>query len=226
MDEQDDNPPFVFPRWANYALPAIVIAVLGAGLYAPTFVAFGFSPRTTDIGYQPDQPIPFSHALHAGELGMDCRYCHTTVENAAFAAVPATQTCMNCHSSIKPDSPNLDALRLSWREGTSVPWTKVHDLPDYAYFNHSAHVNQGIGCVSCHGRVDQMEKVYQVRTLSMSWCLDCHREPEKFLRPKDQVTNMNFTPPGNDQLRLGLELKKEYGIRDPMYMQSCSTCHR
>src|SRR5262245_60550166 len=117
MDETDNKPLFVFPRWVNYALPGIVIAVLGAGLYVPTFIGFGFSPKTTDVGYQPNQPVPFSHALHAGELGMDCRYCHTTVESAAFAAVPATQTCMNCHASIKPESPNLEALRLSWRDG-------------------------------------------------------------------------------------------------------------
>lgn len=226
MDEADNKPLFVFPRWVNYALPGIILSVLGAGLYVPTLIGFGFSPKTTDVGYQPDQPVRFSHALHAGELGMDCRYCHTTVETAGFAAVPATQTCMNCHTGIKPDSPNLEALRLSWKDGGSVPWVKVHDLPDYSYFNHSAHINQGVGCVSCHGRVDQMEKVYQVRPLSMSWCLDCHREPEKFLRPKDQVTNMSYTPPGGDQLRQGRELKQQFGIRDSQYMTSCSTCHR
>lgn len=226
MDELDNKPLFVFPRWVNYALPGIVISVLGAGLYVPTLIGFGFSPKTTDVGYQPNQPVPFSHALHAGELGMDCRYCHTTVESAGFAAVPATQTCMNCHVGIKPESPNIELLRASWRDGNPVPWTKVHDLPDYSYFNHSAHINQGVGCVTCHGRVDQMEKVYQVRPLSMSWCLDCHREPEKFLRPKDQVTNMSYTPPGGDQLRLGRELKQEYGIQNAQYMTSCSTCHR
>lgn len=226
MDESENRPLFVFPRWVNYALPAIVITVLGAGLYVPTFIGFGFSPRTTDVGYQPRQPIPFSHALHAGELGMDCRYCHNTVETAGFAAVPATQTCMNCHATIEPESENLATLQLSWREGHPVPWVKVHDLPDYAYFNHSAHINRGVGCVSCHGRVDQMEVVHQVRTLSMGWCLECHREPEKHLRPKDQVTNMSYAPPGNDQLRLGMELKQQYGIRSEMYMTSCSTCHR
>lgn len=226
MDDVPDTPPFVFPRWANYALPAIVITVLGAGLYVPTVIGFGFSPKTTDVGYQPVQPVPFSHALHAGELAMDCRYCHNTVEKAAFAAVPATQTCMNCHTQIKSDSPQLEFVRQSWRDNTPVTWTKVHDLPDYSYFNHSAHVNKGIGCVSCHGRVDQMEQVYQAKTLSMSWCLDCHRNPEKHLRPKDQITNMNYSLSPAEQLKVGMELKQQYGIRDAAYMTSCSTCHR
>lgn len=226
MDESNPSPPFVFPRWANYALPAIVITILGAGLYVPTVIGFGFSPRTTDVGYQPTQPVPFSHALHAGELGMDCRYCHNTVDRAPFAALPATQTCMNCHTSIKTESPQLDAVRKSWGSGESVHWIKVHDLPDYVYFNHASHVNQGVGCVTCHGRIDTMDQVFQSRTLSMSWCLDCHREPEKFLRPKDQVTSMTYAPPDGNQLKLGFELKKEYGIRDATYMTSCSTCHR
>jgi hypothetical protein len=224
--QQIDTPLFVFPRWANYALPGIVVMVLGASLYFPTVMSFGFSPRTTDVGYQPNQPVPFSHALHAGELGMDCRYCHNTVEQAAFAAVPATQTCMNCHVSIKPDSPQLAPVRGSWESGMPVEWTKVHDLPDYAYFNHSAHVNKGVGCATCHGRIDQMEQVHQARALSMAWCLDCHREPEKFLRPKSEITNMSYVLPPTEQLRVGRELKQQYGIRDPAYMTSCSTCHR
>jgi menaquinone reductase, multiheme cytochrome c subunit len=227
-----DNPPFVFPRWANYALPVIVITVLGASLYLPTVVGFGGSPKTTDVGYQPVQPVPYSHALHVGDLGMDCRYCHNTVENSAFAALPATQTCMNCHTNIqKPGldgqaSPRLAPVYDSWSTGKPIQWVKIHDLPDYAYFNHAAHINQGVGCVTCHGRIDQMDQVYQARTLSMSWCLECHRAPEKFLRPRDQVTNMNYTPAGGDQLKVGRELKQQYGIRDANYMQSCSTCHR
>src|SRR5262249_39691397 len=155
-------------------LPVIVIAFLGASLYVPTVVGFGFSPKTTDVGYQPVQPVQFSHALHVGDLGMDCRYCHNTIERAAFAALPATQTCMNCHTNIKPDSRRLATVRESWTSGAPIPWVKIHDLPDYAYFNHAAHLNKGVGCVTCHGRIDQMEQVYQARTLSMSWCLDCH----------------------------------------------------
>jgi hypothetical protein len=232
MPEQADNPLFVFPRWANYALPVIVITVLGAGLYIPTVVGFGGSPRTTDVGYQPVQPVWFSHALHAGDLGMDCRYCHNTVENAAFAALPATQTCMNCHANVtKPDiktnqpSPRLAPVYESWASGKPIQWYEVHDLPDYAYFNHAIHINKGVGCVTCHGRIDQMDEVYQARTLSMAWCLDCHREPEKHLRPRDQITNMSYNP-GSDQRAVGLELKQQYEIRDKMYMTACSTCHR
>jgi len=226
MNDSEQKKPFMFPRWANLLLPAIVVMVLGAGLYAPTLVYLAGSPATTDVGYQPQQPVPYSHALHAGKLGMDCRYCHNTVEKAAFAAVPATQTCMNCHSSIKTDSAKLKPIRDSWITGQPVKWTKVHDLPDYVFFNHSAHVNKGVGCVSCHGRIDQMDTVYQAKPLSMSWCLECHRAPELNLRPKDQITNMSYKPEGGDQLKVGLELKKQYGIRDAKYMTSCSTCHR
>jgi hypothetical protein len=226
MDRQEDSPLFVFPRWANYLLPVILVAIAGGSLYVPTVVGFGFSPRTTDVGYQPPQPVPYSHALHAGDLGMDCRYCHNTVERAAFAALPATQTCMNCHTNILPDSPALLPVRQSWATGKPVQWVKVHDLPDYVYFNHSSHLAKGVGCVSCHGRIDQMDQVYQAQPLSMGWCLNCHRAPENFLRPKDQITNMNWTPPDGDQRKLGLELKAQYGIRDRQYMESCSTCHR
>jgi menaquinone reductase, multiheme cytochrome c subunit len=233
---------FVFPRWANYLLPMIVVMVGGAGLYIPTVVGLGGSPRTTDVGYMPGQPVQYSHALHVGQLGMDCRYCHYTVEKAAFAAVPPTQVCINCHSpesGVKPEVAKLLPVQESWKTDRPIEWVKVHDLPDFAYFNHSAHVNKGVGCVTCHGRVDTMETVNQVQPLSMSWCLDCHREPEKFLRPKDRVTDMWWRPEvtkdasgkpteseGQAQLRIGRELKKQYGIRDVQYMQSCSTCHR
>lgn len=217
---------FVFPKVANYLLPLLVVMVVGGAVYVPVLLGFGAGPTTTDIGYMPDQPVPFSHALHNGQLGIDCRYCHTTVDQAAFAAVPPTQTCMNCHTNIKVDSALLAPVRESWASQKPVSWVKVHDLPDYVYFNHSAHINKGVGCVSCHGRVDQMPTVYQHEKLSMGWCLDCHRNPEKFLRPKEEVTNMAWMPPDGDQLSLGLKLKHEYGIRDEHYMSSCSTCHR
>lgn len=233
MAEPESTPRFVFPAWANYLLPVLVVLALGGGAYVPVVVGLGGSPETTDIGYAPTQPVPFSHALHVGQLGMDCRYCHTTVDSAAFAAIPPTQTCMNCHAQIKADSVNLVAVRESWAEGTPIDWVKVHDLPDYVYFNHSAHINKGVGCNTCHGQINEMEVVYQARTLSMSWCLDCHREPEKYLRPLDEVTNMRWQPPQEPgeslaaaQLRLGQQLKREYGIHDQLYMTSCSTCHR
>lgn len=240
-EETPPSPPkrFAFPRWSNYALPAIVCAILGGALYMPVAVGLGFSPKTTAVGYAPEQPVPYSHALHVGKLGLDCRYCHNTVESAAFAAIPPSQVCMNCHSTIWKDSPRLAPIRESFATGKPVEWVKIHDLPDYAFFNHSAHVNRGVGCVSCHGRIDQMDVVQQVSPLSMGWCLDCHRAPEKNLRPKDQVTSMtwkatdhpdvkakNITDPEEAQLFLGNKLKAEYGIRDVQYMQSCYTCHR
>ncbi len=215
---------FAFPRWANYFLPLAVLAVLGGALYAPTFVYFGFSPKTTWANYAPQQPVPYSHALHAGQLGIDCRYCHSTVEKAAYAAIPPTQTCMNCHTNIKYESPKLAVVRASYQTGEPVKWKKIHALADYAYFNHSAHVNKGVGCYSCHGRIDQMEVVQQVKPLSMGWCLECHRNPELNLRPLDKITVMDWK--SDDQQKQGLELKKQYGIRDVAYMTSCYTCHR
>jgi hypothetical protein len=235
---------FVFPRWANYALPVIVIAVLGGSLYATVVVALGFSPKAMAVGYAPTQPVPYSHAMHAGQLGLDCRYCHTTVEKTAFAALPPSQICMNCHTVIRSKSERLEPIRQSFVTGKPVEWVKVHDLPDYVYFNHSAHVNHGVGCVSCHGRIDQMDVVQQVAPLSMGWCLECHREPEKNLRPKDQITNMGWKPTDHPlakaqnldpkkpddlikaQELVGTTLKKEYGIHDQAYMTSCYTCHR
>jgi hypothetical protein len=217
---------FVFPKLANYLLPLLAVAVVGSALYVPVLLGFGAGPSALEVGYAPIQPVPFSHALHAGQLGVDCRYCHTSVDKAGHASVPPTQTCMNCHTSIKTESTLLAPVRESWASGKSVEWVKVHDLPDYAYFNHSAHINKGIGCVSCHGRVDQMDVVYQAEKLSMGWCLDCHRNPEKHLRPLGEVTNMAWIPPEGDQLAVGLKLKQEYGIRGEDYMTSCSTCHR
>jgi menaquinone reductase, multiheme cytochrome c subunit len=216
--------PFVFPRWSN-KLVHVAGAVLGiAPLYVIGLVWYGASPKTTDVGYAPKQPVPYSHALHAGELGIDCKYCHTTVDKASFAAIPPTETCMNCHQRIHVQSPKLAPIRASFASGEPVAWTKVHDLPDYAYFNHSAHIAKGVGCVSCHGRVDTMEVVTQRETLSMGWCLDCHREPELALRPAEEVTNMAYEPPpGLTQLARGKELRSEHNINPPT---DCSTCHR
>jgi hypothetical protein len=213
---------FVFPRWANKtrALAGLFLGV--TPVYLTALIWYGASPKTTDVGYQPRQPVPYSHALHAGELGIDCRYCHNTVEQAAFAAIPPTETCMNCHTLVHPTSAKLLPIRQSYATGAPVEWLKVHDLPDYVFFNHSAHVTRGIGCVSCHGRVDQMEEVFQQETLSMSWCLTCHREPERHLRPVSEVTNMAWQPP-EEQLAFGRRLAQENNIAPPL---DCSTCHR
>lgn len=180
------------------------------------------SPYVTQQGVERDQPVPFSHQHHVGGMGVDCRYCHTSVESAAVAGIPPTQTCMNCHSQIWSDSPTLEAVRESFRSDRSIAWVKVNDLPDYAYFDHSAHVNQGVGCTTCHGPIDRMPLVYQARSLQMEWCLDCHRNPERYLRPRHEVFNSAWQPPP-DQLERGRELVRQYGIRP---RTSCSTCHR
>jgi hypothetical protein len=219
---------FVFPRWANKTRQLAGIALGVTPLYLIGLVWYGASPKTTDVGYMPKQPVPYSHALHAGQLGLDCRYCHNTVEKAAVAAIPATATCMNCHGKVHTQSPALAPVRESYESGRPVEWVKVHDLPDYAYFNHSAHVNHGVGCVECHGRIDRMDVVHQEKPLSMGWCLECHREPEKHLRPRDQITNMDWKPAGDvlAALAQGLELKTSYGLHDQSYMISSYTCHR
>ena len=214
---------FLFPKWSNLLLPTIIAAALTIPLYAVFFVAYGFSPKTLEVGYQPKQPVPFSHALHAGELGMDCRYCHTSVEKAAHASVPPTQTCMNCHTQIRPQSPKLEPVRESYETGLPVEWTRIHKLPDFAYFDHSAHVNRGIGCVSCHGRIDTMEVVYQKSPLSMGWCLECHRNPEINLRPTSEITNLGFDSATDLTAEDREALKKKYNISPS---EDCSTCHR
>jgi hypothetical protein len=216
--------PFVFPRWANKTRALAGMLLGGAPVYLTFLIWYGASPKTTDVGFQPEQPVPYSHALHAGQLGLDCRYCHNTVEQAAHAAIPATATCMNCHKMVFTKSEKLAPIRQSNETGSAVEWLKVHDLPDYVYFNHSAHVTRGVGCVTCHGRIDQMEVVYQHEPLSMSWCVDCHRAPEKNLRPPEEVTNMAWTPPeGADPFEYGKMLREKNNLNPPT---DCSTCHR
>jgi hypothetical protein len=222
MNEDKSNNIFIFPRWTWVLRPAIAIGALGGLLYATVVVAFGFSPWATDVGYAPMQPVPYSHALHVGQLGMDCRYCHNTVEHTAAAAIPPTQTCMNCHKTVRAASERLIPVFESYSTGMPVEWIRVHDLPDFVYFNHSAHVRRGVGCVSCHGRIDTMEVVTQVKPLSMGWCLECHREPEKHLRPVEFITELDWVPE-DDQLVLGQRLRETYNINPP---QDCNTCHR
>lgn len=225
----DASQRFTFPPWANYLLPAAVIVAFGVLTYIPVLLSVSLSPTTTDVGYQPVQPIAFSHAQHAGDLKIDCRYCHSTVAQTSFASVPSTAVCMNCHASIKSDSPNLLTLRDRYADGGAIPWIKVHDLPDFVYFNHSAHVNQGVGCTSCHGKIDQMPEVYQHEPISMGWCLDCHRNPEQHLRPRSEITNMNWdaqTALGKTQSELGQSLKGSHSIRSMDFLTSCTTCHR
>ena len=220
--QRNSHSRFIFPQWANLLRPGIAIGGVLVPLYVLGMVYYGGAPQTTDVGYAPVQPVPYSHALHAGELGLDCRYCHTAVEEGPHATLPPTQTCMNCHANIRALSEKLTAVRESYATGLPIEWVRVHDLPDYAFFNHSAHVRRGVGCVSCHGRVDKMDVVYQAETLSMSWCLDCHRNPEPHLRPLDKITAMDWIPSEEPQ-NLGARLREE---RDIHPSEDCSTCHR
>ncbi|MFN2387574.1 MAG: cytochrome c3 family protein [Thermoanaerobaculia bacterium] len=189
------------------------------------FGAIQRSPYVTQQGVAREQPVQFSHQHHVGAVGIDCRYCHTTVETSSFAGIPPTKTCMNCHSQIWATSPILEPVRESFRTDESLEWTRVHDLPDFSYFNHSIHVAKGIGCETCHGRVDRMPLIWQASSLQMEWCLECHREPERFVRPREEVFTMGWVPP-KDQLELGRELVKQYGIRTSFELTSCSMCHR
>jgi len=185
------------------------------------------SPYFTQVNVPREQPLQFSHEHHVSGLGIDCRYCHSSVEESSFAGIPSTKVCMSCHSQIWTSAPILEPVRASWRTGTPIRWTRVHDLPDYAYFDHSIHVAKGIGCASCHGDVQNMPLTFKTATLHMTWCLDCHRAPEKNIRPRDQVFNMDWHPPlGTTQDQLGRELVKEYGIRDAVTLSNCSICHR
>ncbi|MBK7092577.1 MAG: cytochrome c3 family protein [bacterium] len=212
----------IFPQWTNKLPAALLAATILLVVGGVGFLWYYGSPKYTDVGYRPTQPVPFSHKLHAGDLGMDCRYCHSNIERSAVANVPATQTCMNCHTLVLPQSEKLLAVRESWATGKPIEWVNVHLLPQYAYFNHSLHLNAGIGCISCHGNIAEMEKVQQMQPLSMSWCLDCHRNPDPHLRPVDQITNMNYAPPA-DQEAFAERVKEEKKLNPT---QDCSGCHR
>ena len=202
-------------------------AVFFIALLGWLFDSCNRSPYVSQQNVSRPQPVQFSHAHHVGAIGIDCRYCHTSVEKAAFAGIPPTKTCMNCHSQIWAQSPYLEPVRESYRTERSIEWTRVHDLPDFVYFNHAIHVNKGVGCETCHGRVDQMPLVRQASRLQMSWCLECHRHPERSLRPREEVFTMGWIPPeGVEQVALGRELKRRYQIRGELVLTSCSTCHR
>ncbi len=209
----------IFPKWTNQVPRKILIGLIVLINAVIISIWYFFSPQYTDVGFAPTQPVPYSHKLHVGKLGLDCQYCHTNVFESKQANVPATQTCMNCHSQVLTDSEKLKPIRESWDSGEPVEWVRVHNLADYAYFNHAAHVNVGVGCESCHGRVDKMEVVFQAEPLNMGWCLDCHREPEKFLRPTEEVTTMGYK--AENQMELGAELVKKNNVSPPQYCQGC-----
>jgi hypothetical protein len=211
----------IFPRWTNRAPLALGVAaplLLGCAI----FVAwYWFSPKYLEAGYAPLQPVPFSHKQHAGDLGIDCRYCHNTVERAGFAAIPPTRTCMNCHALVLKESLKLEPIRSSFAGDAPLEWIKVHMLPQYAHFNHGVHVSAGVGCATCHGRIDQLKIVQQIAPLSMSWCLDCHRDPTPNLRPVSEVTNMSWRAEPADR-----RARPAGTARKPTPPTHCSGCHR
>jgi len=213
--------PQIFSKKAN-RLPVLTLgALVGGGILTIAVVWYYFSPSYTDVGYQPIQPVPYSHEQHVGQFGLDCRYCHSFVEVSAHSNVPSTQTCMNCHTAIRKESLKLLPVRESWANDVPVKWLKVHHLPDFAHFDHSVHVRVGVGCETCHGRIDQMPVVTQREPLSMGWCLNCHRNPEQYLRPPEEVTKMGFQP-ASDQIEQNKQRIEAEGIYPPT---DCSGCH-
>lgn len=215
--------PQLFPRYTNTLARAVPVAlVLGLGVFAWGLHTAYFGPFTTDVGQPVAQTVPFSHQHHVAGLGIDCRYCHTGVEQSAFAGIPPTETCMTCHSQIWRDAPMLAPVRESWATGKPLRWNRVHNLPAYTYFNHSIHVQKGIACVSCHGRVDQMPLVRKEQTLYMRWCLDCHRAPERHVQPVEAVFVVKDE---NITASKGVELVHAYGIHKER-LADCSICHR
>jgi hypothetical protein len=216
--------PQVFHRSAN-SISRVSIFVILFGVAALIAAAYGLDrgDYNTDVHVAKDQPIPFSHKHHVTDDGIDCRYCHTSVETAPYAGIPATEICMSCHSQIWSNATMLEPLRESFRTGQSIAWTRVHDLPEFVYFNHSIHLKKGIGCATCHGRVDKMPLMMKVNTLNMNWCIECHRNPEKYIRPREEVFNMAYEAPSDQLTRLGPELVKEYHVQK---LEDCYTCHR
>ena len=220
--------PQIFKASTNsLARTSLIVTVLALGGFGGAlFEIIANSSYATRQGEAREQPIPFSHAHHVGSMGIDCRYCHTGVDNSPHAMVPPTKTCMNCHSQIWIGSSTLQPVRDSYQTNESIRWTKVNDLPDYVYFNHSIHIKKGVGCETCHGRVDTMPLMYQQASLQMRWCLDCHRNPEKYVRPRELVTKMGYEPEVDakmSQEELGPKLVKEYEIQK---LETCWTCHR
>jgi hypothetical protein len=212
----------IFPRSADRILRISAAALILVGGGVAGLVGYLALPKHADTGYMPVQPVPYSHKLHAGNLGVDCRHCHFTVENSAYAAIPPTEVCMNCHSRVRPQSLLLARIRESYATGQPVEWVKVHRLADYVYFNHQAHVKAGVSCVSCHGRVDQMIEVGQVHELTMAWCLACHRDPAPNVRPDRLVTQLDWKP-DRDPAEIGREIVQARRITPPT---NCSGCHR
>ena len=234
-----------FPRWTNLLPLKVAVCAGAAGVGIVAAFTYYATPKSLVVGYQPQQPIPFSHKIHVDQVGLDCRYCHSFVDVSGHSNVPTSSTCWNCHQHVQKESPKLQPLRDRFNPkhpdfGRPIEWVRVHKSPDFVYFNHSAHVNRGVSCTSCHGQVDQMEVVYQAQNHSMGWCLECHRAPENHLRPLESVYDMKFVAedylaqpdnaivgadgqPLKTQLDLGLKLKQDWMVTPK---ESCTTCHR
>ena len=220
----------VFPRWTNRLPGQIIFGLLLIGGVVTAGLNYYFTPKYTRVGYQPTQPVPFSHSIHVKQLGLDCRYCHDGVEKSWYSNVPAADTCMNCHSAVRADDPKLEPVRASYKDANKpVEWVQIHKLPDYVYFNHSVHVNRGVSCVECHGRVDEMDEVRHEKHFSMTFCLDCHRElspengdPNKRLRPLDKITDLAYDR-SSDPDNKDRNFVKEWHVKTS---ENCSACHR
>jgi hypothetical protein len=219
----------IFPKWTNRLALNVIVGALFVGTGVTAGVTYYFTPKYTRVGYQPTQPVAFPHSVHVEQLGLDCRYCHTGVEKSWFSNIPATSTCMNCHSIVLKDDPRLAPVRESAATGRPIPWVQIHKMPDYVFFNHSVHVNRGVSCVECHGQINKMDTVYEAKPLSMHFCLDCHRDPAMHVRPLDKITDLNWKVTENArdlesvQREKGNEIVKKWGTQS---LQNCSTCHR
>lgn len=214
----------IFPKWTNDAPKKIILGLVILGGLLTAAVTYYCTPKYLRVGYEPIQPVAFSHALHAGQLGLDCRYCHTYVDKSPHANIPASSTCMNCHTQIKRESPQLAPIRESYASGQPVPWVRIHKAPDYVYFNHAAHVNRGVSCVECHGKINEMEVVRHEKPFSMDFCLNCHRNPEEFLRPLDKVYDLDWhSQNAKEQVKMGERFVHDWKVNPP---ESCSGCHR
>jgi hypothetical protein len=220
----------IFPKWTNRLPVMIITGSLLVGGAVTAGMWYYFTPKYSRVGYQPIQPVAFPHSVHVDQLGIDCRYCHNGVEKSWFSNIPTSYTCMNCHNQVLKDDPRLALVRESAQPGGQpIPWVQIHRVPDYVYFNHSVHVNRGVSCVSCHGRIDQMTEVYEVQPLSMTFCLDCHRNPAANLRPLDKITDLNWkwndnpTVNAEAQRLNGQKFMHDWGVQS---LQDCSACHR
>jgi formate-dependent nitrite reductase cytochrome c552 subunit len=214
----------IFPKWTNNLPRNIIIAGLLAGTAVTAGVTYYFTPKYTRVGYQPIQPVAFPHSVHVTQLGIDCRYCHNGVEKSWYSNIPATSVCMNCHNQVLKDDDRLAPVRESAASGRPIEWVQIHKLPDYVYFNHSVHVNRGVSCVECHGQINHMDEVYHAKPLSMSFCLDCHRDPARHLRPLTEITHLDWKAPDEDtQLKNGQQFVHDWHVQS---LQNCSACHR